>query len=757
MLKLNLSRKILLFFVLVSLTPLTIVMILLVEQAKNQLRQEAIFRQQLIAEKTADNVDNFLASKVNSLTFQSQSTAMSELDETETKINLAFLMKGDDSLENVALVNNKGQETIAFSRQGELSVLNDISSSDAFKATTFLAGKEYVGPITYNEASEPLITIAVPVLKYDTSQNLGDLSTAEFGEYKNPEDIQAVIIAKYNLKNLWESVLSTKIGDGGYAYVVDDRGNLVAHPEKDFLSKNKNLSSTAAVQDVINNQFETRQATSEVGTTVINTPKETARANWAVIVEEPVSSIFSSIDYFIRVCTIIGIVVSIMALVMSLIFRKQIVAPIQKLTIGAKKIGSGDFDHSIKLKNKDELQELATAFNSMGLSIKELVRDLSDKNITLNIEQAKLNSILRSVSDGVIALNVRGEIISINPPAAKLVDKLPDELQGKKLDEIFHWVHEAKKFTPKLDKTGITHYTELLLSHGDDVSYLDLVVSVIDRKDSELAVIITIHDLTPGRELDVMKLDFVAIAAHELRTPLTVVRGYLNLINASAVHQLTIYNIENLQKAIIGADQLSSLINNLLNISRIERGEMDIVVNKLDLAATISQIVEQYQVTATLKEQTIEYSGPRKKVFVPGDVSAITEVVTNLLGNALKFTPVGGTVSVSLESDGNDAKIKVSDNGPGIPAALRTRLFTKFYRVERSLVAGNRGTGLGLYISKTIIDLHHGNIGLEPDNGHGSTFYFTLPIFRENKHAKLISQDKESIGVHGWIKKRANR
>ena len=757
MLKLNLSRKILLFFVLVSLVPLTVVMILLVEQAKNQLRQEAIYRQQLIAEKTADNVDNFIASKVNSLIYQSQSTAMSELQQDETKINLAFLIKGDDNLESVALVNSKGQETIAFSRAGEIQTLNDISSSDAFKATTFLAGKEYVGPITYNEASEPLITIAVPVLKYDTSQNLGDLAKAEFGKYTNPDDIQAVIVAKYNLKNLWESVLSTRIGDGGYAYVVDDRGNLVAHPEKDFLSKNKNLTSVSAVQNVINNQFATQEATSEVGTKVINTPKETKRANWAVIVEEPVSSIFAGIDSLIRAATIIGIFVSVMALIMSLVFRKQIVAPIQKLTVGAKKIGSGDFDHSISLKNKDELQELATAFNSMGLSIKELVLDLSNKNLTLNIEQAKLNSILRSVSDGVIALNIKGEIISINPPAAKLINKLPDDLQGKLLTDCFPWVHDGKKFVPQLDKVGISHYTELILPHGEDISYLDLVVSVIDRKDSELAVIITIHDLTPGRELDVMKLDFVAIAAHELRTPLTVVRGYLNLINASAVHQLTIYNIENLQKAIIGADQLSSLINNLLNISRIERGEMDIVINKLDLTSTVSQIVEQYQVTATLKEQIIEYIGPNKKVYVPGDVSAITEVITNLLGNALKFTPAGGTVTVSLSSDGNDARIEVADNGPGIPAALRTRLFTKFYRVERSLVAGNRGTGLGLYISKTIVDLHHGKIGLEPDSGHGSTFYFTLPVFRENKHAKLISQDKESIGVHGWIKKRANR
>jgi two-component system sensor histidine kinase VicK len=759
-LKLKISSKLLLFFLIVSLVPLFVATIVLVNSGKKLLLNAAVTRQQIVANDTANRVDSYLSSKVSALTLQSEIYSDSNLNESSADQNLAVLMKQDHDLEQVSLLNSSGQQQIVFNQQGEVHTLSNMSQSDAFKAVSYLKGQNFIGPVTYNSNNEPQITIAVPLLKTNLSQNLNDLPAASLNKYSSPSDFLGVLVANYNISDLWQSVLSIKIGHGGYAYVVDGLGNLVAHPNKQFLTTHQKLSSVPAVAQFINGDFSTRETTSEVGSKVISTPKELSLTNWAVIVEEPVSSVYSGINSFIKLSSIITFIAVVLSIAMSLVFRKQLLDPIKRLMFGAKKLEGGDFGYTVTINSNDELQELANTFNTMGLSIKKLIGDLETKNVNLVTEQTKLNNIIRSVSDGVIALNDKGEVLSINPPAAKLINKRPEDVRGKRIVDLFPWTVDDKPCVIELKKPGLYHYTDLALQQGKEVSYLDIMVSVIDSKDSDVTGIITIHDLTQSRELEFMKLDFVAIAAHELRTPLTVVQGYLSLLNTEALDQLSIFNIENLQKAILGTDQLRNLINKLLNMSRIERGEMELSIDKLDLSKLVNEVVSQHQPTAAQREQSIIYkSNTTKNVYVPGDVSSLTEVLNNLLGNALKFTDEGGTVKVNLDvNEANDeVRVEVIDNGPGVPTALRPRLFTKFYRAQRSLVAGNRGTGLGLFISKSIIELHHGKIGLEPYTGKGSTFYFTLPVYNEAKHAKLLSKDRESGGIRGWFKKRSTR
>jgi signal transduction histidine kinase len=255
-----------------------------------------------------------------------------------------------------------------------------------------------------------------------------------------------------------------------------------------------------------------------------------------------------------------------------------------------------------------------------------------------------------------------------------------------------------------------------------------------------------------------MKLDFVAIAAHELRTPLTVVRGYLDLVNASPeISRLTVMNIEYLERAMVGVAQLSNLINNILNVSRIERGTMSVAFVKLDIAALLSQLVREEMVGATLKEQHLKYEGVPSRVFVVADESAISEVVNNLLTNAIKYTPEKADITVRLTTTDNFARIEVSDNGRGIPESARPHLFTKFYRVENSMTSGNRGTGLGLFISKSIIGMQHGEIGYTSTPGKGSTFIFTLPLYTDDKRGNITAQSGELKGIHGWFPKRPDR
>jgi signal transduction histidine kinase len=754
MIRLKISSKLLLYFLIVSLVPLLTVSVVLTSSGKSLLLRSAITRQQIVADNTAVDVDAFLGSKISALTFQAEIYALNRGNDSTASQNLAIVMKQDKNLEQLSVVDSKGNEQVVFTQKGQSNDLTNMSSSDAFKAVSYLQGKNFVGPVTHNSDGEPQLTIAVPVLRSNLNQHLNNLPSASFDTYASSSDFLGVIIAKYNITGLWQSVLSTKVGQGGYAYVVDGLGNLVAHPDKKYLLNHQNITNVQAVNRFINGNFTTRQTTSEIGTQVISTPKELKLTNWAVIVEEPVSSVYAGIHSFTKLSAIIICSSIVFAILVSLVLRKQLLDPIKKLSAGAKTLVNGSFVKLVEVNTNDELQDLATSFNNMALSIRKLVGDLRVKNVDLNIEQIKLNNIIRSVSDGVIALDSQFRIISINPPAAKLIKRKPEDLVGKVLDDLYLFSNDGKEFNPELKKPGTYHYTDLVLQTGNDVSYLDIMVSVLDSSESEATVIITVHDLTQSRELEFMKLDFVAIAAHELRTPLTVVQGYLSILNDDALRQLSLSNLENLQKAIVGTDQLRNLINKLLNISRIERGEMEVSIQKLELTRLVKDSVKAHQGAAAQKLQSVVYSAnTEKSVYVPGDSSSLSEVLNNLIGNALKFTEMDGTVHVNLIADKDQVRVEVIDTGPGVRLDLQARLFTKFYRAERSLVSGYRGTGLGLYISKTIIDMHHGKIGIEPDTSKGSTFYFTLPIYDPKKHDILLSNEARIGGIRGWFKK----
>lgn len=757
--KLKISTKILIYFLLVSLIPAFITVYVLVNSAKTELLHAASSSQQQIANNLVYKVNTYLTDKVNYLTALSQVDSSNDVASSDLNQQLAVILNQDPDMQRIALVAANGQDSVAFNRNGQDFNLKNEASTDAFKAVNFLSGKAFVSSVSYDSHHDPIITIAVPILTSNFAQHLDNLKSANFGKYNNYQSVQGSVIAVYNMGGIWNSLLSTKVGKQGYAYVVDGLGNLVAYPNTKFLSDHPKLTNVQAVNNFIYGNFSTKSTKSETGLNVISTPRNVAISGWGVIVEEPVNDIYSTVYAYEILATVIGLADLAFCIVLSFYFTKQLLVPIRQLSKGAKAFGEGNFDKKIQVNTHDELHELAETFNGMGASIKALINDLKSNNVNLELEQSKLNNIINSVSDGVIALNNKGEIVSANPPAAKLIGKNVKEIQGKPMRELYRLQTEDKPFIVSLDEIGVSQYNDLELPKTDGMSYLSLVVSVISHEDNEIAAIITINDQTQSRELDFMKLDFVAIAAHELRTPLTVVRGYLDLINPEAIRKLTLSGLENFQKAIEGTDQLRDLINKLLNIARIERGEMEIFIEKLNLTKMLKENVRQHNSTAVLKEQTLTFDPEDidKPVFVPGDPASITEVLNNLIGNAIKYTGRGGMISVKMTTDKDTVKVEVIDNGPGVPEELRNRLFTKFYRAERSLIAGTRGTGLGLFISKTIIELQRGTIGIEPDSGHGSVFYFTLPVYDADKYDKLVSKDKPLGGINGWFKKRNAR
>jgi signal transduction histidine kinase len=286
--------------------------------------------------------------------------------------------------------------------------------------------------------------------------------------------------------------------------------------------------------------------------------------------------------------------------------------------------------------------------------------------------------------------------------------------------------------------------------------YVNVEAVVLNDDPNGIAALITFHDLTKTHQLEQMKIDFVALAAHELRTPLTEIKGYLDILENEATG-LTKSNRDFLKRTIASANQLNGLMHNLLNVSRIEHGELGYEPEPVDYVTFLHGIEPELQSSAVGQNRKLKLELPQKLPPVTADATALREVIVNLVQNAIAHTaPKTGTITITVVKRRNEVETVVRDNGTGIPADALPHLFTKFYRVEE-MKSATRGTGLGLYICKSIIMAHGGNIWVESEEGKGSTFTFVLPFkmvapasSREDNATNSTIQITR--GAHGWIK-----
>ncbi len=232
-------------------------------------------------------------------------------------------------------------------------------------------------------------------------------------------------------------------------------------------------------------------------------------------------------------------------------------------------------------------------------------------------------------------------------------------------------------------------------------------------------------------KLNQMETSFVSIAAHELRTPLTSIKGYLSVYMSDYGNSLNADQKDLLGHIRVATEQLLALVENLLNVSRVERQAIAVNLEPMDWQAVVAEVVDEFRERAIQKNIQLACTGvPERILTIKADKVRLTEVVSNLLANAIQYTNPGGWVQVTLEKKDNEVITSIADNGRGIPKEAIGHLFTKFYRVTQSLTQSSNpeGTGLGLYISKAIVELHHGKIWVESEVGKGSTFRFSLPI-----------------------------
>lgn len=379
--------------------------------------------------------------------------------------------------------------------------------------------------------------------------------------------------------------------------------------------------------------------------------------------------------------------------------------------------------------------ELLMAFGSqLGAALEnaELYQDVTKS-------KAYIENLVENAADLIITTDLDDRILTWNRGAAVLFGYGKDEVIGKHLSILLppERFHELEEMRAKVEISGGLRDIEVRSKRKDGAMiYLSLSVSPIRDVEGKIVGFLRIaKDITEKKryerrlkDLDKMKSDFVSNVSHELKTPLTSIKGSVDNMLDGLTGALNEKQIRYLARIKSNTDRLSRLINDLLDLSRIEAGRVEVRRASLPLTALAEEVAEHLKQLAAEKLIRIEVPPPDPQMTVWADRDKVTQVLMNLIGNAVKFTPQDGKVIVAIEKNGNDyIQISIADNGPGIRPEEADKIFSKFYQVANVDKQKPQGSGLGLAISKALVEMHGGKIWVESKLGRGSTFYFTLP------------------------------
>lgn len=400
-----------------------------------------------------------------------------------------------------------------------------------------------------------------------------------------------------------------------------------------------------------------------------------------------------------------------------------ILEPIRAVTRGARAMARGELDQVVPVVTRDELGELAEAFNTMARTIREFRESGTARLLRA---QQTAQATIDSFPDPVVVVDPTGALERANPAARRLLGVSP---AGS--GEAVAWTPPAPLKAPLAEVLGGGLDTPsagldnalCMRDDGQERFFVPRVVAIRGR-DGLLGAAVVLSDVTKFRLVDQLKSDMVATVSHELKTPLTGVQMAVHLLLEEEVGPLNAKQAELLLAARQDSDRLLAMINDLLDLTRIEQGRIELGLYPTPPAELAAEAVERFRSKAADQGVALVHELPTGLPAVRVDSERVSHVFDNLIGNALEHTPRGGSVRVAAEADGDGfVRFTVEDTGEGIPSADLPRVFDKFFRGGRS-----RGAGLGLAIAREIVAAHGGQIDVRSELGRGSTFSFTLPV-----------------------------
>lgn len=397
--------------------------------------------------------------------------------------------------------------------------------------------------------------------------------------------------------------------------------------------------------------------------------------------------------------------------------------------------------------------QVASAINNAQLyhMITEQANQLGVALKTQQVEAAKSQAVLEAVADGVMVADADGYVILFNAAADRILNTQRHEVIGRRIEEMrglygaggvswFQTISDWVKSPP--DSSEATFMAQLLDFEGRVVS---VHLSPVTMRDEFLGTVSVFRDITKEVELDQAKSEFVATVSHELRTPLTSIKGYADLFLMEAAGKLTETQERFMHTIKSNADRLTALVNDLLDIGRLDSGRLELELEEVDIKPVIGLIIDTQRGQAEAKSQELSADVPDDLPPVLVDRNRLVQILTNLTANAQQYTPAGGHVHLSAcyEVDTNVVKVTVGDDGIGISEEDLGKIFDRFFRADDPLVQESSGTGLGLAIVKALVEAHRGDLSVESELGQGSTFSFTLPTAISSSPQRGVQEGKK--------------
>jgi two-component system phosphate regulon sensor histidine kinase PhoR len=389
----------------------------------------------------------------------------------------------------------------------------------------------------------------------------------------------------------------------------------------------------------------------------------------------------------------------------------------------SQEIAKGNFRHKLEIRSNDEIGELSHALNKMSKVLENKIKEISE-------DKAKMETVLTSVIEGIAAIDKNGKVILYNDAFESIIQFPSHKAIGK-----YHWEiirnNTINELIKNALKKGQRITQEIMILFPQERTF-KASVTPLEGEGTILGIVVVLNDITEIKKLERIRSEFVANVSHELRTPLTSIQGFIETIKGDKIGDPI--KLKRFLKIIERqSNRLNNLIEDLLHLSKIESREVKMNFQDINLEELIKKIVSELKEKIDKKQHKICLNISSRLPLVNADYENIELVISNLLNNAIHYTPEKGKISISASERIQDVYIEVSDNGIGIAAEHLPRVFERFYRINKDRSREYGGTGLGLAIVKHIIKAHQGMVGVESHLGRGTSFYFTLPKSKKSK------------------------
>lgn len=569
-----------------------------------------------------------------------------------------------------------------------------------------------------------------------------------------------VIVARMNTNNLYRIVTSNiSLGTTGESFLVN-RDKYFISPSK-FLGNDVVLNRKADTQNV-RECFQSNSVASIAkqyvdyrSVNVIGTHSYIPEADWCIITKIDYTEILSQ-NKSITFTTLLFSFTSLLIFsLIGLILSRSITNPIYKLIDSIKKVIDGDYHNKIDISSKDEIGELAVNFNLMiqavdksqaevERKVEEQTKELDNqKNAILNIledteenarDLEKFKQAVDNVSDQVVITDPEGIVIYGNKAIKRITGYEVEESLGKKAGLLWRKpmgqdYYENLWKTIKTSKQVYVDEITNIRKNGEEYQAMISISPIIDGNGNIMFFVGIERDITKEKEIDKAKTEFISLASHQLRTPLSTINWYVEMLLSGDAGKINKEQKKFLEEAYSGSQRMVSLVNALLNVSRIESNTYMVEPAPTDVGKLLDSVV--FDLKPKINSKKLDISIKKERIPVISlDPNLTNIILQNLITNAVKYTNTGGKIEINmnLKKDTDELLILVKDSGMGIPKSQQDKIFTKLFRADNVQKTDTEGTGLGLYLIKGLIERSKGKIWFDSVENKGSTFYVTLPL-----------------------------